>query len=97
MWIQKKIDGLGLYRADTTEANPEELIATAALAKKVEKKFSRLQRFDAWVRESAHSKENWYMQLATYLVKLPLRSAMNVLNLLLQRNRDCFIHSSSPN
>ena len=82
MWIQRKIDGLGLYQTETAQVKTDEMIATNEFAEKVEKKFSRLQRFDAWVRENADSKENWYMQLATYLVKLPLRSAMNVLNLL---------------
>lgn len=45
-----------------------------------EKEDSCLNRFNQWLADNGHGQ--WYKQVATYLAKLPLRAAYNVLSLL---------------
>jgi hypothetical protein len=46
----------------------------------IEDMFSSLPTFNSWLRNNGDGA--WYIQLATYLVKLPLKAAHNIVNLL---------------
>lgn len=48
----------------------------------VEKKFAPLKEFNDWINSNGN--EEWFKQVGTFLAKLPLRAARNVLNLLYQ-------------
>lgn len=47
-----------------------------ALGHQIKQEFSNLAKFDQWLEENGAT--DWHEQLATYLVKLPMRSARNV-------------------
>lgn len=50
------------------------------LANQIKEKFSLFESFNKWLEENNASQ--WYTQLATYLVKLPVKAAKNVINTL---------------
>ena len=51
-----------------------------ALGHQIKQEFSNLAKFDQWLEENGAT--DWHEQLATYLVKLPIRSARNVIGAL---------------
>ena len=51
-----------------------------ALGHQIKQEFSNLAKFDQWLEENGG--KDWHEQLATYLVKLPMRSARNVVGAL---------------
>ena len=51
-----------------------------ALGHQIKQEFSNLAKFDQWLEENGG--KDWHEQLATYLVKLPMRSARNVVGML---------------
>lgn len=58
------------------------------LGRYIEDKFSCFGEVDQWLRSNGQGA--WYFQLATYLVKLPLRAAHNVIHLLYEIVKGAF-------
>jgi len=50
------------------------------IAGELEQKFSAFTDFNTWL--NSNDQGNWYHQLATFLVKLPVRAVRNIINLL---------------
>lgn len=50
------------------------------MMEEITKAFSKLRKFDHWLENN--SQGNWYSRLATFLAKLPLKAARNILQLI---------------
>ena len=64
------------------------------LAAMIQQRFAPLRAFNAWVYSTSGGA--WYRELATYLCKLPLRAAMNVVQLLYDVVREALYFSIHP-
>ncbi len=64
------------------------------LAIYIQGKFAPLTKFNEWL--DSNGEGNWHRQLATFLVKLPLRAVRNILNLLYNIIKELFFAMSHP-
>lgn len=60
----------------------------------IEEMFRSLPNFDSWLRDNGEGA--WYTQLATYLVKLPLKAAHNIINLLYNTMKGILYAAAHP-
>jgi hypothetical protein len=64
------------------------------LGRHIERMFAPLKKFNEWLNSNGLG--SWYRQLATFLVKLPLRAVRNILQMLYQIVRGCCYFAVHP-
>ena len=79
-WVDYPIQFLNDLDPKIDEGFPENILQRKidALASQIKDKLSACHGFDAWLQEN--NATEWYTQLATYLVKLPPKAALNVID-----------------
>lgn len=79
-WVTSSINFLDNLDPKINEGFPQNILQTNidSLASQIKEKFSSLPNFDQWLQEN--NATEWYTQLATYLVKLPPKAALNAIN-----------------
>lgn len=64
------------------------------ISRYIQNKFSFLNRFNDWLNSNGHGE--WHSQLATFLAKLPVRVARNILNLIYSIVKGCLYTAVHP-
>lgn len=81
-WHERTISKLDSYDLLLEEKLPNFKIQDKIdrLGRNIKEKFAPLKEFNTWLNSNGHGA--WYMQLATFLVKLPLRAMRNIIKML---------------
>lgn len=81
-WDLRLIHQLNQWDEKLDKALPDFIIQKRidSIGRYIEKKFAPLTKFNHWLNRNGHGE--WYQQLATFLVKLPMRSIRNIVQLI---------------
>lgn len=79
-WVEYSIGFLNNLDPQIDEGFPQNILQTKidTLSSQIKEKFASLPDFNYWLQEN--NATEWYTQLATYLVKLPPKAALNAIN-----------------